>query len=103
MAERSPACRRIFGRRGLQKRGGTITEAEAEVIAAAGDGAATASGALDPTLSRADVAAARHEMADAAFRRDRMQAAMLKLGARLRESSTTGGRSADGSSMGTRR
>lgn len=40
---------------------------------------------MEPTLSIGDVATARREMEDAAFRRDRMQVAVIKLGERLRE------------------
>jgi len=41
--------------------------------------------ALDPALSAADVAAARRDMDDAAFRRDRMNSAATKLRQRLTE------------------
>jgi len=62
-----------------------IGEAEAAAIAA-GDAAERArSRALDPALSAPDVAAARREMDDAAFRRDRLQVAAKRLGERLRE------------------
>lgn len=40
--------------------------------------------ALDPTLSAADVAAARNAMEDAAFRRDRIKMALARLGDRLK-------------------
>ena len=39
----------------------------------------------DPKLCAADVAIARHEMEDAAFRRDRMQTAVIQLKERLNE------------------
>ena len=60
---------------------------EVEAAAAAADAAAKSGReeALDPALSPADVAAARREMEDAAFRRDRMQTAVVKLGERLGE------------------
>lgn len=60
---------------------------EVEVAAnAAGDAAEQArSRALDPALSATDVAKARREMDDAAFRRDRLQVAVSRLGVRLRE------------------
>ena len=62
-----------------------IGEVEA-TAASAGEGAQRArERALDPALSPADVAAARRQMEDAAFRRDRMQAAVAKLGERLSE------------------
>jgi hypothetical protein len=41
--------------------------------------------ALDPTLSANDVADARRKMEDAAFKRDRLQAALGKLGERLKQ------------------
>ena len=62
-----------------------IAEAEAAAVAS-GDAAERArTRALDPALSAADVAAARRDMEDAAFRRDRMQVAVQRLGERLRE------------------
>lgn len=62
-----------------------IAEAEAAVVSS-GDAAERARTiALDPALSAADVAAARRDMDDAAFRRDRMQVAAQRLGERLRE------------------
>jgi hypothetical protein len=61
-----------------------IVEAEAASIAA-GDAAAQARGrALDPVLSAPDVAKARAEMENAAFRRDRLQVAVTKLRERLK-------------------
>jgi hypothetical protein len=61
--------------------------AEAEAAAAASGEAAEAARtrALDPTLAAADVAAARREMEDASFRRDRLHEAVRRLGERLRE------------------
>jgi chromosome segregation ATPase len=41
--------------------------------------------ALNPALCASDVAKARRQMEDAAFRRDRMQEAVRRLGERLRE------------------
>src|SRR5262249_4051697 len=62
-----------------------IAEAEAAAIAS-GEEAETVRGrALDPSLCAADVAAARHQMDDAAFKRDRMHEAVRRLGERLRE------------------
>ena len=62
-----------------------IGEVEA-TAASAGEGAQRArERALDPALSPADVVTARCQMEDAAFRRDRMQTAVAKLGDRLRE------------------
>lgn len=62
-----------------------IREAEAAATAA-GDAAERArSRALDPALSAVDVANARRKMEDAAFRRDRLQVAVSRLGERLRE------------------
>jgi hypothetical protein len=48
-------------------------------------GAMRALRALDPARTAADVAAARREMEDAAFSRDRMEEAVRRLGERLRE------------------
>jgi len=54
--------------------------------AASGEAAQLArSQALDPKLSAEKVALARREMEDAAFRRDRMQVAVAKLGERLND------------------
>jgi hypothetical protein len=62
-----------------------IREAEAAAIAAGDTAERARSRALDPALSAPDVAAARREMDDAAFRRDRLQVAGKRLGERLRE------------------
>jgi hypothetical protein len=62
-----------------------IREAEAAAIAAGDTAELARSRALDPALSAANVAAARREMDDAAFRRDRLQVAAKRLGERLRE------------------
>jgi chromosome segregation ATPase len=62
-----------------------IQEAEAAAIATGEAAERARTRALDPTLLAADVATARHEMDSAAFRRDRLQAAVTKLGVRLRE------------------
>jgi hypothetical protein len=61
--------------------------AEAEVAAIhAGEAADSArERALDPSISAQDVAAARRQMEDAAFRRDRMGSAAIKLRQRLTE------------------
>jgi hypothetical protein len=40
---------------------------------------------LEPSASSTDVSAARYEMDDAAFRRDRLQEAVRRLGERVRE------------------
>ena len=64
---------------------GLIEEAQSAAVSS-GEAAETArTRALDPVLSAADVAAARREMEDAAFRRDRMGEAVRRLGDRLRE------------------
>jgi hypothetical protein len=62
-----------------------IQEAEAAAIATGEAAERARTRALDPTLLAADVATARHEMDSAAFRRDRLQAAVTKLGVRLSE------------------
>ena len=62
-----------------------IVEAEAAAVAAGDTAELARSRALDPALSAANVAAARREMDDAAFRRDRLQVAAKRLGERLRE------------------
>jgi hypothetical protein len=62
-----------------------IGEAEAAAVSAGEAVQHARERALDPALSAEDVAIARHEMADAAFRSDRMQTAVTKLGDRLRE------------------
>jgi hypothetical protein len=62
-----------------------IRETEAAAIAVGEMAERARSRALDPVLSAPDVASARREMDDAAFRRDRMQVAVTKLGVRLRE------------------
>lgn len=62
-----------------------IGEAEAAAAAADEEAEQARERALDPALSAADVAAARREMDDAAFRRDRLQVAVSRLGERLRE------------------
>jgi hypothetical protein len=62
-----------------------IAEVEAAAVAS-GENAETArSRALDPALTGPDVAAARREMEDGFFKRDRMQEAVRCLGERLRE------------------
>ena len=62
-----------------------IGEVEAAAIAVGEMAERARSRALDPVLSAPDVAAARREMDDAEFRRDRMQVAVTKLGVRLGE------------------
>jgi hypothetical protein len=62
-----------------------IQEAEAAVVVAGEAAEVARTRALDPTLSAADVAAARREMEDAAFRRDRLQTATIRLRDRLQE------------------
>ena len=62
-----------------------IAEAEAAAKLAGEAAQRARAQALDPALSPGDVATARREMDDAAFRRDRMQTAVTKLGERLRE------------------
>jgi chromosome segregation ATPase len=62
-----------------------IAEVEAAAVAS-GENAETArSRALDPALAAPDVAAARRDMEDASFRRDRMHEAVRRLGERLAE------------------
>ena len=62
-----------------------IAEAETAVVVCSEAAEKARLQALDPALCAADVAAARHQMEDAAFRRDRMQEAVRRLGERLRE------------------
>jgi hypothetical protein len=62
-----------------------IADAEAAVVASGEASEVARTRALNPTLAAADVAAARREMEDASFRRDRMQEAVRRLGERLRE------------------
>jgi hypothetical protein len=64
---------------------GLIGEVEAAAIAVGEMAERARSRALDPVLSAPDVAAARREMDDAEFRRDRMQVAVTKLDVRLAE------------------
>jgi len=62
-----------------------IAEVEAAAVAS-GENAETArSRALDPALAAPDVAAARRDMEDASFRRDRLQQAVRRLGERRHE------------------
>ena len=60
---------------------------EADAAAAESDDAAgcARTRALDPALTTTEVAIARREMEDAAFRRDRFQEALRRLSERLRE------------------
>ena len=62
-----------------------ITEAEAVAIASGEEAEAVRTRALDPALAAVDVAAARRDMEDASFRRDRLGEAVRRLGERLRE------------------
>ena len=62
-----------------------IKEAEAMSVASEEAAEQARTRALDPALSPAEVAEARRQMEDAAFRRDRMQVAVQKLGERLKE------------------
>src|SRR6476620_8409613 len=62
-----------------------VTEAEAAMVCAGEAAQKARQRALDPKLCIPDVAVARHEMEDAAFRRDRMQAAVTRLKERLSE------------------
>jgi hypothetical protein len=62
-----------------------IKEAEAASLSS-GDAAERARRcALDPVLSAKDVAEARRQMGDAAFRRDRLQTAVTRLRERLEQ------------------
>src|SRR5262245_35658952 len=65
-----------------------IAEAEIAVVACSEAAEAARLQALNPALCAADVAAARHQMEDAAFKLDRMQEAVRRLGERLREVKT---------------
>ncbi len=62
-----------------------IQEAEAAAVATGEAAERARARALDPTMLAADVATARREMEDAGFRRDRLQAAVTRLGVRLGE------------------
>jgi chromosome segregation ATPase len=62
-----------------------IEEAQAAAVASGDSAERSRSRALDPALGAGEVAAARQEMEDAAFRRDRLQTAVQKLGDRQRE------------------
>jgi len=62
-----------------------IAEAEAAVVASEQDAEAARTRALDPTLAAPAVAAARREMEDGFFKRDRMLEAVRRLGERLGE------------------
>jgi hypothetical protein len=62
-----------------------IAETKAATVSSAEAAERARTRALNPALSAANVAKARHEMEDAAFRRDRMGEAVLRLGERLRE------------------
>jgi hypothetical protein len=62
-----------------------IAEAETAFVVCSEAAEAARSQALNPALCANDVAAARHQMEDAGFRRDRMQEAVRRLGERLRE------------------
>lgn len=60
-----------------------IKEAEAAATASGDAAEQSRKRALDPALAPADVAVARREMDDAAFRRDRLETAVQRLGDRL--------------------
>lgn len=62
-----------------------IKEVEAAATSAGEKAQCARAQALDPALSAASVAIARRGMENAAFRRDRMQMAVTRLGERLRE------------------
>jgi hypothetical protein len=62
-----------------------IVEAEAACIASDQAANQARTRALDPALTANDVAEARRQMEDAAFRRERLQVAVARLGERLRE------------------
>jgi hypothetical protein len=62
-----------------------IREVEAASVVAGETSDAARQRALDPRLSATGVAEARREMDDAAFRRDRLQEAVRRLGERLKE------------------
>ena len=62
-----------------------IREAEAAAIATGEAAEQARTRALDPTLCANDVAAARHQMEDARFRRERLETAVVRLRDRLQE------------------
>jgi hypothetical protein len=62
-----------------------IKEAGAAAAASGDTAGRSRKRALDPALAPADVAVARREMEDAAFRRDRLDTAVQRLGDRLNE------------------
>jgi hypothetical protein len=62
-----------------------IQQAETAAVACGEAAEVARSQALNPALCAADVAAARHQMEDAAFKRDRMREAVRRLGERLVE------------------
>src|SRR5437016_192833 len=62
-----------------------IAEAETAAVICGEAAEQARSQALNPALCAADVAAARHQMEDAAFKRDRMHEAVRRLGERLVE------------------
>ena len=62
-----------------------VAEAEAAMVCAGDTAQKARQRALDPKLRAPDVAIARHDMGDAAFRRDRMRAAVTRLKERLNE------------------
>src|SRR5262249_26102841 len=74
-----------FGKTNSSDVAALIAEAETAVVASSEAAEAARSRALNPALCAGDVAAARRQMEDAYFRRDRMQEAVRRLGERLRE------------------
>jgi hypothetical protein len=62
-----------------------IKEVEATAVASGDAAEQSRKRALDPALAPAEVAVARREMEDAAFRRDRLYTAVKSLGDRLNE------------------
>src|SRR5947208_1028508 len=62
-----------------------VAEAETAVVVCSEAAEVARTRALDPALSANDVTAARREMEDAAFRRDRLQTAATRLRERLQE------------------
>ena len=62
-----------------------IKETEAAAIATGEAAEQARTRALDPTLCANDVAAARHQMEDARFRRERLETAVVRLRDRLQE------------------
>ena len=68
-----------------------IVEAEAASLASGEAAEQARQQALDPALTANDVAAARRQMEDAAFRRERLQTAVTRLQDAAKRSQSAGG------------